>query len=75
MPIFTTVGSPEFLRSMCQNSAKLAQEWLVCAPLGIHLEAINKRVNAVSDIIKCIIWIKERTVQCQTRTFWANRTL
>ena len=72
MPIFTTVGSPEFLRSMCQNSAKLAQEWLVCAPLGIHLD---KRVNAVSDIIKCIIWIKERTVQCQTRTFWANRTL
>ena len=22
--------------------AKLAQQWLVCAPLGIHLEAINK---------------------------------
>ena len=27
--------------------AKLAQRWLVCAPLGIHLEPIN--VNAVSD--------------------------
>ena len=22
--------------------AKLAQQWLVCAPLGIHLEPINK---------------------------------
>ena len=33
--------------------AKLAQQWLVCAPLGIHLEPT---VNAVSDniiIINC----------------------
>ena len=47
--------------------AKLAQQWLVCAPLGIHFEPINK-VNVVSDniiIINCAIWPKERTVQCQ----------
>ena len=24
--------------------AKLAQQWLVCAPLGIHLEPINKQL-------------------------------
>ena len=24
--------------------AKLAQQWLVCAPLGIHLEPINKEL-------------------------------
>ena len=28
--------------------AKLAQQWLVCVPLGMHLEPIN-RVNVVSD--------------------------
>ena len=37
--------------------AKLAQKWLVCVPLGIHLEPTN-RVDAVSDniiIINCDI--------------------
>ena len=24
--------------------AKLAQQWLVCVPLGIHLELINKEL-------------------------------
>ena len=24
--------------------AKLAQQWLVCTPLGIHLEPINKEL-------------------------------
>ena len=50
--------------------AKLAEQWLVCVPLGIHLEPIN-RINAVSDnviIINCAIWPKERTVQCQIRS-------
>ena len=55
--------------------------WLVCAPLGIHLEPIKQRVNAVSNniiIINCAIWPKERTVQRQIRsslgqwcTIWA----
>ena len=39
----------EFLISF-EAWAKLAQQWLVCAPLGIHLESIN-RVNTVSDNI------------------------
>ena len=50
--------------------SKLAEQWLVCVPLGIHLESIN-RINAVSDnviIINCAIWPKERTVQCQIRS-------
>ena len=37
---------------------------LVCAPLGIHLEAVNE--NAVSEtiiIFNCVIWPKERTLQ------------
>ena len=41
--------------------AKLAQQWLVCVPLGIHLEPIQ-RANAVGDnisIIDCTIWPKE----------------
>ena len=43
------------------DGPKLAQQWLVCAPLGMHLE----QVNAASDniiIINCTIWPKERTV-------------
>ena len=39
----------------------LAQQWLVCAPLGIHLEPIN-RVNAVSEniiIINCAMAQRE----------------
>ena len=43
------------------DGPKLAQQWLVCAPLGMHLE----QVNAVSDniiIINCTIWPKERIV-------------
>ena len=35
--------TPEFL--ICFEAwAKLAQQWLVCAPLGIHLEPINKEL-------------------------------
>ena len=52
-----------------EAQAKLAQQLLVCAPLGIHLEPIN-RVNTVSDNIIKINWIispKERIVQCQMR--------
>ena len=30
---------------------KLAQQWLVCAPLGIHLEPINKELMLL-EIIK-----------------------
>ena len=50
---------------------KSTQQWLVCAPLGIHLQSINQRVNAVSDnviIINCIICSKKRTAQCQIRS-------
>ena len=46
----------EFLISF-EAWAKLAQQWLVCAPLGIHLEPIN-RVNGVSDniiVINCAV--------------------
>ena len=34
---------PEYLISF-EAWAKLAQKWLVCAPLGIHIEPINKEV-------------------------------
>ena len=30
--------------------AKLAQQWLVCAPLGIHLEPINKELMLLVTI-------------------------
>ena len=30
--------------------AKLAQKWLVCAPLGIHLEPINKALMLLVTI-------------------------
>ena len=29
---------------MFEAWAKLAQQWLVCVPLGIHLEPINKQL-------------------------------
>ena len=32
--------APEFLITF-EAWAKLAQKWLVCVPLGIHLEPIN----------------------------------
>ena len=47
--------------------SKLAQQWSVYVPMGIHLEPFNK-VNVVSDniiIINCTIWAQKRTVQCQ----------
>ena len=49
---------------------KLAHLRLVCAPLGIHLEPINKKLMLLVDniiIINCTIWTKKRTVQCQIR--------
>ena len=40
----------EFLISF-EAWAKLAQKWLVCAPLGIHLEPINKELMLLVMII------------------------
>ena len=40
---------PEFLISF-EAWAKLAQQWLVCAPLGIHLEPINKELMLLVTI-------------------------
>ena len=52
--------------------AKLSQQWLVCAPLGIHLEPINKElmllVIIIIFIINCTLWPKERTAECQIRS-------
>ena len=43
------IPSPEFL--ICFEAwAKLAQQWLVCAPLGIHLEPINKELMLLVTI-------------------------
>ena len=40
---------PEFL--ICfEAQAKLAQQWLVCVPLGIHLEPINKALMLLVTI-------------------------
>ena len=36
-----TTCSSEFVISF-EAWAKLAQQWLVCVPLGIHIEAVNK---------------------------------
>ena len=40
---------PGFLISF-EAWAKLAQQWLVCAPLGIHLESINKELMMLVTI-------------------------
>ena len=64
----TCMCTSEFLISL-EAWSKLAQQWLVCAPLAIHFEPINKELNAVSDniiIINCTIWPKERTVLCRS---------
>ena len=39
----------EFLISF-EAGANLAQKWLVCVPLGIHLEPINKEVMLLVTI-------------------------
>ena len=51
----TYISIPEFMITF-EAWAKLAQKWLVCVPLRIHLEANYLRVNDVSDniiIINC----------------------
>ena len=41
--------STEFLITF-EAWAKLAQQWLVCAPLGIHFEPINKELMPLVTI-------------------------
>ena len=54
--------------------AKLAQQWLVCAPLELHLEPINEESmlyagdNICIIVINYTIWPKERTVQSHIRS-------
>ena len=43
------MNESEFLISF-EAWAKLAQQWLVCAPLGIHLEPINKKLMLLVTI-------------------------
>ena len=38
--VITHIPTPEFLISF-EGWAKLAQKWLMCAPLRIHFEPIN----------------------------------
>ena len=40
----------EFLISF-EAWAKFAQQWLVCAPLGIHVEPINKELMLLMTIL------------------------
>ena len=40
---------PEFLINF-EAWTKLAQKWLVCAPLGMHLEPINKELMLLVTI-------------------------
>ena len=61
----------EFLISF-EAWTKLAQQWLVCAPLGsvCAIEPINKELLV---IMYQYHWPKERTVLCEMRSsFWAN---
>ena len=44
-----SVHSSEFLMRF-EAWAKLAQQWLVCAPLGIHLKPINKELMLLVTI-------------------------
>ena len=51
--------------------AKLAQKWLVCVPLRIHLEPIN----AVSDniiIVNCATGPKRELRSAKQEALWAN---
>ena len=50
--------------------ARLAQQWWVCASLEIYLESINEKLMLA---VNCIIWPKERTVQCQIRSSLGQR--
>ena len=52
--------------------AKLAQKWLVCAPLRIHLEL---KVNAVTDniiILNCATGPKRELCSAKKEALWAN---
>ena len=45
----TCTYASEFLISF-EAWVKLAQQWLACAPLGIHLELINKQLMLLVTI-------------------------
>ena len=50
-----------------QAWAKLAQQWLLCVPLGIH-QQMHVDDNNIITIINCATWLKEITVWCQIRS-------
>ena len=47
--VYSYVNRAEFLISF-ESWAKLAQQWLVCEPLGIHLEPINQQLMLLVTI-------------------------
>ena len=49
--------------------AKLPQKWLVCAPLGIHLEPINKEVIGS----RCDNIIIISCANCPKRELWSAK--
>ena len=70
----TYISIPEFLITF-EAWAKLAQKWLVCVPLRIHLEANYLRVNDVSDniiIINCATGSKRELCSAKKEALWAN---
>ena len=55
--------------------AKLAQQWLVCVPLGIHLEPINKELLLLGDNIIIINYAgssKRELCIAKLEALWAN---
>ena len=47
--VYSYVNRTEFLINF-ESWAKLAQQWLVCEPLGIHLEPINQQLMLLVTI-------------------------
>ena len=47
--------------------AKLVQQWLVCAPLGINLESINNII-----IINCTTGPKRELCSAKKEALWTN---
>ena len=52
---------------------QIDQQWLVCVPLGINLQLVNPKVNAVNIImINCTIGTKRELCSAKYKALWAN---
>ena len=72
--VHTCTCTSQFLISF-EAWTKLVQKWLVCVPLGIHLEPINKTLMllvTVKSYMKLTAGLKRELYSAKEEALWAN---